>query len=64
MGPANEKLLYISEMTDRLLQMSDELNMCMLSYLLRMAKLEAESAELAAPPFVPDDRPPPKRKAH
>jgi hypothetical protein len=63
MGPANEKLLYISEMTDRLLQMSDELNMCMLSYLLRMAKLEAETAELTAP-FVSDDRHPPKRTAH
>jgi hypothetical protein len=63
MGPANEKLLYISEMTDQLLQMSDELNMCMLSYLLRMAKLEAETAESTAP-LTSDDRRPPKRTAH
>ena len=43
-----DKLLYISEMTDQLLQLSDELNLCTLSYLLRMARLEAETAELTA----------------
>jgi hypothetical protein len=35
-------------MTDQLLQLSDELNLCTLSYLLRMARLEAETAELTA----------------
>jgi hypothetical protein len=58
MEPANEKLLYISEMTGQLLQLSDELNLFTLSYLLRMVRLEAESAELAAPPGSQDRRPP------
>jgi hypothetical protein len=35
----------------------------MLSYLLRMAKLEAETAESTAP-LTSDDRRPPKRTAH
>jgi hypothetical protein len=48
MKPTNDKLLYISEMTNQLLQLSDELNLCTLSYLLRMARLEVETAELAA----------------
>ena len=48
MKPTNDKLLYISEMTDQLLQLSDELNLCTLSYLLRMARLEAETVELTA----------------
>ena len=58
MEPANEKLLYISEMTGQLLQLSDELNLFTLSYLLRMVRLEAESAELTAPPGSQDRRPP------
>ena len=48
METTSDKLLYISEMTDQLLQLSDELNLCTLSYLLRMARLEAETAELTA----------------
>lgn len=48
MKPTNDKLLYISEMTNQLLQLSDELNLCTLSYLLRMARLEVETAELTA----------------
>jgi len=59
--PANEKLLYISEMTGQLLQLSDELNLFTLSYLLRMVRLEAETAELTAPP-ASQDRRSPKRK--
>ena len=58
MEPANEKLLYISEMTGQLLQLSDELNLFTLSYLLRMVRLEAETAELTAPPGSRDRRPP------
>jgi hypothetical protein len=49
-----EKLQYISDMTSQLLRLSDELNLCTLSYLLRMARLEAETAELAAPPTLED----------
>jgi hypothetical protein len=49
MGPANEKLLYISEMAGELLRLSDEMNLRTLSYLLRMARLEAETAEPATP---------------
>jgi hypothetical protein len=33
----------------QLLQLSDELNLRTLSYLLRMARLEAEIAELSSP---------------
>jgi len=32
METTSDKLLYISEMTDQLLQLSDELNLCTLSY--------------------------------
>lgn len=62
MEPANEKLLYISEMTGQLLRLSEELNLRTLSYLLRMARLEAETAGLAAPPTSKDCRP--KRRAN
>ena len=48
METTSDKLLYISEMTDQLLQLSDELNLCTLSYLFSMARLEAETAELTA----------------
>ena len=48
MKPTNDKLLYISEMTNQLLQLSDELNLCTLSFLLRMARLEVETADLTA----------------
>jgi hypothetical protein len=63
MESANEKLLYISEMTDQLLQLSDELNLCTLSYLLRMARLEAETAELTAQP-ASEDRPSPRQRSN
>ncbi len=57
MRTTDEKLQYISEMTSQLLRLSDELNLCTLSYLLRMARLEAETAELTAPPNLGDRRP-------
>ena len=63
METTSDKLLYISEMTDQLLQLSDELNLCTLSYLLRMARLEAETAELTAQ-SASEDRPPPKRRSN
>jgi hypothetical protein len=63
MGPTNEKLLYISEMTGQLLRLSDEMNLCTLSYLLRMARLEAETAGLKAPPTL-KDRLSPNRRAN
>jgi hypothetical protein len=49
-----EKLQYISDMTDQLLRLSDELNLCTLSYLLRMARVEAETAELTVPLALAD----------
>jgi hypothetical protein len=58
MRAANEKLQYISETMSQLLQLSDELNLRTLSYLLRMARLEAEIAELSASPTSGDRRPP------
>jgi hypothetical protein len=58
MRAANEKLQYISETMSQLLQLSDELNLRTLSYLLRMARLEAEIAELSASPTSEDLRPP------
>jgi hypothetical protein len=61
MQTANEKLQYISEMTDRLLQLSEELNMSTLSYLLRMARLEVEITELATPLNPGNHRPPGQR---
>jgi hypothetical protein len=63
MRAANEKLQYISETMSQLLQLSEELNLRTLSYLLRMARLEAEIAELTAPP-TSGDRLPPGRKAN
>jgi hypothetical protein len=57
MRTTDEKLQYISEMTSQLLRLSDELNLRTLSYLLRMARLEAETAELTAPPTLEDRRP-------
>ncbi|MEA2831029.1 MAG: hypothetical protein QOF22_1777 [Bradyrhizobium sp.] len=57
MGTTDEKLQYISEMTGQLLRLSDELNLCTLSYLLRMARLEAETAELTAQPTFENRRP-------
>jgi len=61
MKPTNDKLLYISQMTSQLLQLSDELNLCTLSYLLRMARLEAETAELTTEP-ASEDCPSPTQK--
>jgi hypothetical protein len=61
MKPTNDKLLYISEMTNQLLQLSDELNLCTLSYLLRMARLEAETVELTAE-YVSEDCLSPKQQ--
>jgi hypothetical protein len=61
MKPTNDKLLYISEMTNQLLQLSDELNLCTLSYLLRMARLEVETAELTAE-CASEDCPSPTQK--
>jgi hypothetical protein len=61
MKPTNDKLLYISEMTNQLLQLSDELNLCTLSYLLRMARLEAETAESTAE-CASEDCPLPKQQ--
>jgi hypothetical protein len=61
MKSTNDKLLYISEMTNQLLELSDELNLCTLSYLLRMARLEAETAELT-PECASEDCSSPKRK--
>jgi hypothetical protein len=58
-----EKLQYISDMTSQLLRLSDELNLCTLSYLLRMVRMEAETAELTAP-FALPDRSAPERKAN
>jgi hypothetical protein len=58
MQTANEKLRYISEMTSQLLRLSDELDLRTLSYLLRMARLEAETVELIAPPSSGDCRSP------
>jgi hypothetical protein len=58
MRPANEKLQYISEVMSQLLRLSDELNLSTLSFLLRMARLEAETAELTAPPPSEDRRSP------
>jgi hypothetical protein len=58
-----EKLQYISETTSHLLRLSDELNLATLSYLLRMARLEAETVELIMPPIV-EDRLPPGLKSH
>ncbi len=55
-----EKLQYISDTTSHLLRLSEELNLSTLSYLLRMARLEAETAELTAPPPL-EDRPPGRR---
>jgi hypothetical protein len=57
MRTTDEKLQYISEMTSQLLRLSDELNLRTLSYLLRMARLEAETAGLTAPPTLEDRRP-------
>jgi hypothetical protein len=57
----SDKLLYISEMTDQLLQLSDELNLCTLSYLLRMARLEAKTAELTAQSALEGCLPPKQR---
>jgi len=61
MKPTNHKLLYISEMSNQLLQLSDELNLCTLSYLLRMVRLEAENAGLTAE-CASEDGPSPKQK--
>jgi len=47
MRTPSEKLKYIAETTGELRRLSDELNLRTLSYLLRMAELEAETAELA-----------------
>jgi hypothetical protein len=58
-----EKLQYISDMTSQLLRLSDELNLSTLSYLFRMARLEAETAELTASPSL-EDRQSPARKSH
>jgi hypothetical protein len=55
-----EKLRYISDTTSHLLHLSEELNLSTLSYLLRMARLEADTAELTAPPTL-EDRPPGRR---
>ena len=63
METTSDKLLYISEMTDQLLQLSDELNLCTLSYLLRMARLEAETAELTAQ-SASAGCPPPKQRSN
>jgi hypothetical protein len=63
MQTANEKLQYISEMTNRLLQLSEELNMSTLSYLLRMARLEAEITELTAQ-LTSGDRCPPGQRSN
>jgi hypothetical protein len=63
MRTTDEKLQYISEMTSQLLRLSDELNLRTLSYLLRMARLEAETIESAAPPLL-EDRCPPGRKSN
>jgi hypothetical protein len=49
MRTPNEKLKYISETTSELRRLSDELHLSTLSYLLRMAELEAETVELAPP---------------
>jgi hypothetical protein len=58
-----EKLQYISETTSHLLRLSEELNLSTLSYLLRMARLEAETSELTAPPTF-EDRCPPGRRSN
>jgi hypothetical protein len=55
--PPSEKLKYISETTGELRRLSDELNLRTLSYLLRMAELEAETVELAAPTTSGDGGP-------
>jgi hypothetical protein len=61
MRTPSEKLRYISETTGELRRLSDELNLRTLSYLLRMAELEAETVELAAPPTSGDRGPPGRR---
>ena len=58
-----EKLQYISETTSHLLRLSEELNLSTLSYLLRMARLEVETAELTASPTL-EDRCPPRRRSN
>ena len=58
-----EKLQYISETTSDLLHLSEELNLYTLSYLLRMARLEAETAELTAP-SASEERIPPGRRSN
>jgi hypothetical protein len=60
MRTPSEKLKYISETTGELRHLSDELNLRTLSYLLRMAELEAETVELA-PPTSGDPGPPGRR---
>jgi hypothetical protein len=57
MRTPSEKLKYISETTGELRRLSDELNLRTLSYLLRMAELEAETVELTTPPTSGDRNP-------
>ena len=61
MQTPSEKLKYISERTGELRRLSDELNLSTLSYLLRMAELEAETAELTTEP-ASEDCPSPTQK--
>ena len=62
MRTPSEKLKYISETTGQLRRLSDELNLRTLSYLLRMAELEAETIESTAP--TSGDRDPPGRRSN